>query len=105
MAKCSVSADACETARLLARLGGSVFIPLHINPYRERFPAYNKNWIEALKLFLQAYAFERAGAPQSYKEEAVRALENCKVFLNTEGGSEKVWKEFKRLLGGTDTNR
>jgi hypothetical protein len=105
MAKFSLSADACETARLLARLGGSVFIPIHIWPYRAQFPSYDKHWIEALKLFLRAYAFERAGAPQSYKEGAVRALENCKDSLNTEEASEKVWDEFLRLLGPTPPNR
>jgi hypothetical protein len=50
-----VSADACETVRLLARPGRSVFIPIHIKPSRARFPSYDKGWIEALKLFLRAY--------------------------------------------------
>jgi hypothetical protein len=100
----SVSADACEIARLLARLGRSIFIPIHIKPYRAQFPSYDKCWIEALKLFLRAYAFERAGAPQSYKEGAVRALENCKDSLNTDTASQKVWDEFLRLLGRTPPN-
>lgn len=104
MAKCSMSAAACETARLLARLGGSIFIPIHIKPYRAQFPSYKQDWIEALKLFLRAYAFERAGAPQSYKEAAVRALENCKDALSTENASQNVWGEFLRLLGRTPPN-
>lgn len=100
MAEYLASADACETARLLARLGGSVFIPI-IKPYLERFPSYNKHWIDALKLFLRAYAFEKAGAPKSYKEKAVLALENCKGFLDSEEASQKVWDEFKSLLRDT----
>lgn len=109
MARPSVSADACETAGLLARLGGSVFVPLHITDNWVRFPSHSESWTQALKLFLRYYGFEHPGAPPLYKEEAVHAVENCEDILNTEEGSDRVWKEFERLClqkcNGTNADR
>ena len=99
MTKSSVSEDTCRTVRLLSALGRSVFIPIHITGHWEWFPSYDKHWIEALKLFLRFYAFERKGAPQSYRQAAVRALEICEDSLNTDEASQKVWTEFRNLLG------
>jgi len=90
--------------RLLARLGRSTFIPIHIKPHRTQFPSHDKNWVEALKLFLEVYAFERAGAPQAYRKGASRALENCKDSLKAPAASQKVWNEFLRILGGMSPN-
>lgn len=100
MAKFSVSADACETARLLARLGKSKFIPKHIEKNWAEFPPYNDSWIAALKLFLRFYAFERNRAPLVYKDAAVHAVEHCEDTLNTEKASWDVWEEFKRRCLG-----
>ena len=104
MAKASVSGDNYETAQMLARLGESVFIPVHITNNWKRFQTYDKNWGEALKLFAWGYAFEHNGAPPSYRREALRALEICENSLDTEEAPQKIWKIFQSLLGNRPVN-
>ncbi len=104
MAKHAASADIQETARILARLGDVVVVPIYIDPSRALFREHRKSHIEALKLFLWAYAFERAGAPQSYRTSAIRALEKCADFWSDKDIPNKIWIDFSRRLGPTKAN-
>jgi hypothetical protein len=84
-----------EIVGLLSRLGKLVFVPLLVKPTRERFPLHADHPIEALKLFLYAYAFERQGRSPSYPEPAVRALEEASRRRLVSKG--KLWEKFCEL--------
>lgn len=94
--------DVCEMAQLLADLGKTVFFPIHVEGNWEKFPSYDSDWVEALKLFVGLYAFERAGAPRAYKEAAIQALEECKRRLTEKDAEEGVWKKFIIFFSKTD---
>ena len=92
-----------ETVRLLARLGERVFIPLFLHPTRTKFPDYAVNPIEALKLFLSAYSFERQGSAPFYKELSVEALEKLsKEPLCSASFSRNLWEKFDKLVQARD---
>jgi hypothetical protein len=90
-----------ETARLSAQLGELVYLPLFLQPSRKRFAHCTENPIEALKLFLYFYAFERKVSVLKYKELAVRALEELssggEASLGSAGFSKKLWEKFLEL--------
>lgn len=90
-----------ETVRLLARVGEQVFVPLFVQPSRNRFPQYADDPTEALKLFLSSYAFERQGRSPSYGELAVRALNGVNIISNELADATdlaaNVWREFCEL--------
>lgn len=90
--------DICEMARLLADLGKTVFFPIHVEGNWEKFPSYDSDWVEALKLFLRFYAFERNANLEVYKDAAIDALNECRNFLNDEDATQKVWEKNKELL-------
>jgi ribosomal protein S13 len=99
-----MSENIYESARALAQLGDLVFVPVHLCDNWKKFPCYEKNWIQALKLFISSYAFERSGAPRSYKNAAIQALEKCMESLSAEDASQKVWEKFQEILNSADLN-
>ncbi|MBX5454708.1 MAG: hypothetical protein K6U10_12340 [Acidobacteriia bacterium] len=100
----SYSPAQLQMVRALAALGKRVFVPVHITVNRAPFPNYRTDWVDALKLFLRFYAYERAGRFDVYKENAPRAVENCRAELEGDDAPARVWREFERLINGRGSN-
>jgi len=99
-----------KMARILAELGKLVFMPLFLKPGWDPFPRHAQSSVEALKLFLNGYAFEHAGRPPQFALNAVKALENLisdgnEDSLSSAGFSEKLWDKFCELMNGRGTFR
>ena len=109
MGNCVASTNPCETARLLAQLGERVFMPLFLKPTREEFPGYAEDPIEALKLFLSAYAFERQGRSPHYPRLAVQALDELsnaqENLFESRDFSQRLWRTFLELGKFPDNGR
>jgi len=75
------------------------------NPHWDRYPEVEKNQVEAVCLFLGAYAFERQGRNPSYAHAAVTAIEEARICLYPGPNFKGVVRDkFSQSLQGQKLN-
>lgn len=73
---------------------------------KDKYPNYENDWREALKRFLDAYAFEREGGFTIYSNKAIETVENLKNPIVGERNNivEEAWKDFRNRIGNERPN-
>lgn len=73
-------------------------------PIWERYPNYLDNYLDAIRIFLDGYAFERQGRNPSYSHAAIDAINAVYSYQPRQEFPEIVWKNFSGLLPGKGLN-
>lgn len=95
-----------DALRFLERVS-CYYRTLHLEPAWNRHPSHRENPWDALALFLDYYAFERAGRSPEFSavaSDVVKAAEQRGASADPLKAAEVIWIEFRERLGSRGAN-